>query len=258
MCLLLLAIKSKPGYKLVLAANRDEYYDRPTAPACFWNEAPDLLAGQDLLAGGTWLGITRTGRIAAITNYRDPATLKSRAPSRGKLVTGFLMGGEVSPPAFIEELSHEADQYNGFNLVLGSKERLWWYSNRAREARILDPGYHGLSNHLLDTPWPKVVRSKKAFAALVAKEGSPVPESLFHLLADRRTAPDENLPDTGVGLEWERILSAVFIASPTYGTRSTTLVLIDDQDNVTFLERTYRGREPGSHEERRYEFTIGS
>lgn len=257
MCLLLLAIKRKAGYKLVLAANRDEYYDRPTAPARFWKEAPNLLAGQDLRAGGTWLGITRNGRIAAITNYRDPATLKSRAPSRGKLVTRFLLGNS-SPRALIDGLAQEGNRYNGFNLVLGTKDSLWWYSNRAKNPRSLDPGYYGLSNHLLDTPWPKVVQGKESFTALLSQDGSPAPESLFHMLGDRRVAPDESLPDTGVGLEWERILSSVFITSPTYGTRSSTLVFIDNDDKVSFLERTFTGQYPEHQEECRYEFSIGS
>lgn len=257
MCLLLMAIKRKPGYKLVLAANRDEYYDRPTAPARFWKEAPDLLAGQDLRAGGTWLGITRNGRIAAITNYRDPATLKSHAPSRGKLVTRFLLGS-LSPRAFIDGLTKEGTLYNGFNIVLGTKDGLWWYSNRAKEPRCLVPGYYGLSNRLLDTPWPKVVQTKKSFAALLAPEGPPPVESIFHMLTDHRVAPDEDLPDTGVGLEWERILSSAFITSPTYGTRSSTLVFIDDEDKVTFLERTYNGNDPGHQEGCRYEFPVRS
>ena len=201
------------------------------------------------------MGITRNGRIAAITNYRDPTTLKSNAPSRGELVTRFLLGN-ASPRAFIDGLAHEGDHYNGFNLVLGTKDGLWWYSNRAKEPRSLGPGYYGLSNHLLDTPWPKVVQSKESFTALLSQEGSPAPEPLFHMLADRRVAPDGDLPDTGVGLEWERILSPIFITSPAYGTRSSTLVLIDDEDRVTFLERIYDRKNRSGQETCQYRFPI--
>ena len=256
MCLLLLALSPRPGYKLGLAANRDEYYDRPTAPVEFWKEAPDLLAGKDLRAGGTWLGITRTGRIAAITNYRDPSTIKEHAPSRGELVTRFLMGSD-SPEAFIEKLIQAGDRYNGFNLVLGVQDALFGYSNRGKGALYeFTSGYYGLSNHLLDTPWPKVAWSKESFAALLSQEGAPSSESFFQMLGDRRVAPDESLPDTGVGLEWERTLSPVFIASPTYGTRSSTLLLIDEEDHVIFLERTYSRSDVNLHETRQYAFTI--
>ncbi len=255
MCLLLLAVNAAPGYKLVLAANRDEYYDRPTAPAEFWKETPELLAGRDLRAGGTWLGITRTGRLAAITNYRDPASVKERAPSRGALVTQFLTGHD-SPGVFIDTLLKQGDPYNGYNLILGGTGELLWHSNRGRGARALTPGYYGLSNHLLDTPWPKVVWSKKTFADLLSQSDKPPVEALFHMLGNQRVAPDASLPDTGVGPEWERVLSPVFISSPTYGTRSSTIVFVDAEDRVTFLERTFSPENPDYHETRRYAFTM--
>ena len=255
MCLLLLALHPRPGCKLLLAANRDEYYDRPTAPAEFWKEAPDLLAGKDLRAGGTWLGITRTGRIAAITNFRDPSAIQEHAPSRGELVTRFLTGND-SPGAFIDTLVQEGNPYNGYNLVLGAQGKLFWYSNRGKGPHALTSGYYGLSNHLLDTPWPKVAWSKKTFAALFSQPGTPSTESLFHMLGNRRVATDDSLPDTGVGLEWERILSPVFITSPTYGTRSSTILLIDEENRVTFLEKTYHPENPDHHETHHYEFAI--
>ncbi len=238
MCLLLLAVQKHPDYKLILAANRDEYYERPTAPAAFWNEAPHLLAGKDLRAGGTWLGITKQGRIAAITNYRDPASIKTNAPSRGRLVSGFLLGQEI-PEQFLEKLVEEQDQYNGFNLIIGERDQLYWFSNRADGAHKLSPGIYGISNRLLDTPWPKVTRSKEAMARLISEEKNPSQEALFQMLLDHTVAGDEQLPDTGVGMEWERILSPIFITSPTYGTRSSTIVLIDRQNRVTFTEKTF-------------------
>lgn len=254
-CLILLALNPGPGCKLLLAANRDEYYDRPTAPAGFWKEAPDLLAGKDLRAGGTWLGVTKTGRIAGITNYRDPSAVKKHAPSRGGLVTRFLKGRE-SPGAFIDMLEREGTFYNGYNLMLGAQGKLFWYSNRGKGPHTLTSGYYGLSNHLLDTPWPKVAWGKKTFAALFSNADAPSNTSLFEMLRNRRVAADDSLPDTGVGLEWERILSPVFIAGPAYGTRSSTIVRIDEENRMTFLERTFHPGNPDNHETHRFEFMI--
>ncbi len=239
MCLILLALKSHPACKLILAANRDEYYDRPTAPAAFWKGAPDLLAGKDLRAGGTWLGITTKGRIAAITNYRDLASDKNQAISRGKLVADFLLGQE-SAIDYLTGLEQQANEYNGFNLIIGEKkDGLYWYSNRSNMRRNLAPGVHGVSNHLLNTPWPKVTWGKEGLNRVLLKQESPSPKELFRLLQDRRIPDDDTLPDTGAGPEWERIVSPIFIESPTYGTRSSTIVLIDQHDHVTFIERTF-------------------
>jgi uncharacterized protein with NRDE domain len=254
MCLLLLAVQEHPHYKLVLAANRDEYYARPTAPAAFWDEVPHLLAGKDLRAGGTWLGITKQGRIAAITNYRDPATNKTNAPSRGKLVTGFLLGQE-SPKHFLEGLAQEKDRYNGFNLIIGDNDQLYWFSNRADGAHKLSSGVYGLSNRLLDTPWPKVTRSKDAMARLISEQESLSQDGLFHLLRDRTVAGDNQLPDTGVGTAWERILSPIFITSPTYGTRASTIILIEQQNFITITEKTFND-EPEHATSVAYEFQI--
>ncbi|HEX9023890.1 MAG TPA: NRDE family protein [Geobacteraceae bacterium] len=240
MCLILLAVNTHPMYRLIVAANRDEFYERPTAPAAFWGDAPDLMAGRDLRSGGTWLGVTRTGRIAAITNYRDPRQEKRDAPSRGHLVSGFLTG-----PMAIEEylrfLQREGAAYNGFSLIFGNPGRLCFFSNRDGEPRILQQGIHGLSNHLLDTPWPKVARGKEALARVVAKGEIVRPEELFAVLADRTIAADELLPDTGVGIELERLLSPLFTAAPAYGTRSSTVILCGRDGRVTFCERTFNG-----------------
>jgi uncharacterized protein with NRDE domain len=238
MCLLLMALNTHSTYPLILLANRDEYYDRPTASARFWDEAPSVLAGKDLRAGGTWLGITRTGRIAAVTNYRDPASIKQGLPSRGRLVSDFLLG-QRGPEEYIDILDREAGKYNGFNLIIGDKGLLYWYSNRGHGVQSLGPGIYGLSNHLLDTPWPKVARGKEALANLISEQGAPPLEDFFDILADRTIADDLFLPHTGVELEWERILSPIFIVSPTYGTRSSTVMLIDADNQVTFVEKTF-------------------
>ena len=238
MCLILLAIDKHPEYKLVMAANRDEFYDRPSAPAHFWEQAPELLAGRDLRAGGTWLGMTRQGRLGMITNYRDPASIKQNAPSRGRLLSHFLLTQDSSLD-FLLGVQQERDQYNGFNLIVGDQNQLYWYSNRNGDPLPLTPGLYGLSNHLLDTPWPKVARGKDLMANLLAKQTHPSPSTLFRLLKDRTIPPDDTLPHTGVGLEWERMLSPIFISSPSYGTRSSTVLLIDQQDRVTFVERTF-------------------
>jgi uncharacterized protein with NRDE domain len=238
MCLLLLALQAHPVYKLIIMANRDEFYDRPTAQAAFWDERSDILAGRDLRAGGTWFGITRNGRIAAITNYRDPAALRSEAPSRGRLVSDFLKGGE-DPETYLSGLALNAERYNGFNLIVGLQDQLSWYSNQGHGIQRITSGIHGLSNHLLNTPWPKVSRGKAALNAILSNSPVLLPDALFDILLDRSVPSDDRLPDTGVGIEWERILSPIFIAGPGYGTRSSTLLLIDREDRVTFLERTH-------------------
>jgi uncharacterized protein with NRDE domain len=256
MCLILLSFKSHPTYKLIIAANRDEYYDRPTAQATFWEESPDLLAGRDLRAGGTWIGITKKGRIATITNYRDPSTIKNHAPSRGKLVSNFLLG-EKSPVAYLDRLDQKADEYNGFSLIVGEKDELYWYSNRGDRPLNISPGIYGLSNHLLNTPWPKVTRGKEAMEHLLSEQNNPYPDALFEILLNRSIPDDDQLPDTGVELEWERILSPIFITSPTYGTRASTLLFIDQNDYVTFIESAFDS-ETDHTPTVRYEFQIKS
>ena len=239
MCLILFAWKVHAAYPLVLAANRDEFTERPSAPAAFWDDAPDLLAGRDLRAGGTWLGITRGGRLAAITNYRDPASLKDGAPSRGQLVSDYLRSRE-GPEGYVQRLAPRAGLYNGFSLLAGDPAELIYYSNRGGAVR-LTPGIHGMSNHLLDTPWPKVDQGKQALERLLAGDQNPSPEALFDLLASRSRPTDDLLPDTGVGLEWERVLSPLFVESPDYGTRCSTVLLIDRQGVATFVERVFNG-----------------
>lgn len=238
MCLILFAYRWHPDYPLVLAANRDEFYDRPTAPLAFWPENPALLAGRDLAAGGTWLGVSRQGRLAAITNYRDPANFRPQAPSRGPLVSDFLQGQEPAQ-AYLQQLQPRAADYNGFNLLLGDDQGLHYYSNQEDEPRVLGAGLYGLSNHLLNTPWPKVERGKRGLATALSRSADLVPETLWHVLGDRTQAPDEALPATGVSLDWERALSPLFIATAGYGTRSSTLLWIDAQHQVTVQEKSW-------------------
>lgn len=254
MCLILLAVRSHPDYKLVLAANRDEYYERPSEGPRFWEDLPRLLAGRDLVAGGTWLGITKSGRIAAVTNYRDPSRVKPNAPSRGNLVRGFL-AGDLDPPSYAEALRREKDRYNGFNVILGERDRIVWYSNRSDKPVSLRPGVYGLSNHLLDTPWPKIVRAKALFEKSISEGKDVVPEHVFRALEDRTPAPDDRLPRTGVPIEWERLLSPIFITSPTYGTRSSTVILIDRDDHVIFMDRTFNGH-PEPVSTAKFEFDL--
>jgi uncharacterized protein with NRDE domain len=251
MCLILLAHDVHPTYRLVVAANRDELYARPTEPAGFWDDAPGVLAGRDLTAGGTWMGITRGGRFAAVTNYRDTAPPPAGAPSRGHLVGAFLRG-DAAPAAYLEALADTAAGYAGFNLLVGDGEALGWISNRGGAPRMLRRGVYGLSNALLDTPWPKVVRGKSALRDALAGPEEGMERALFAALRDEAWAPDEALPDTGVGIERERALSSLFIVSPEYGTRASTVLLVARDGRALFVERRVT---PGraEMEERRFE-----
>jgi len=253
MCLILLSYHNHPSYGLILAANRDEFYDRPTAPLCFWPEAPNILAGRDLKSGGTWLGVTKTGRICAITNFRDPAVQMPDAPSRGFLVADYLKGSE-SPLAYLQKIKPDGQRYNGFNLLAGDESGIFWFSNRSGEISRLSPGIHGLSNHLLDTPWPKVAKGEKCLKKILSANEIGR-ESIFGLLSDRDMPADRDLPDTGVGIDWERILSPLFIKSDIYGTRSSSIVLIG-KEKITFTERTYFKNETGSMEHETRQFTL--
>jgi len=236
MCLILFAYHQHPRYPLILAANRDEYFQRPSAPANFWAEYPDLLAGKDLAEGGTWLGVTRQGRLAVITNYRDgqPGTTFTR--SRGKLTLDYLTA-VTAPRDYLQQLHCHRTQYNGFNLLVGDCQELYYYSNRQGDIRALKPGIYGLSNHLLNTPWPKVKAGRDSLRQAIEK--LPDTSALWSFLQSPNQAPDHQLPDTGVPLEWERLLSAAFIDSDDYGTRASTLLLIDNEGEVSFTELSY-------------------
>lgn len=236
MCLILLAHRAHPDYRLVVAANRDEWFRRPTAPAGFWPDAPEVFGGRDLEQKGTWLGITRGGRFAALTNYRDPANHRADAPSRGHLVSGFLSVA-TTPEAYVAALAPDAARYNGFGLLVGDGDSLCFYSNREGVIRALAPGIYGLSNHLLDEPWPKVRRGKAQLSDLLEKGVDE--ERLLRLLDDTDIADDHELPATGVGLERERQLSAMRILAGGYGTRSSTALLVREDGDVRFVERSF-------------------
>lgn len=243
MCLILFALDAHPLYKLVLAANRDEFYQRPTAPADFWTDAPEVFAGRDLAAGGTWLGITKTGRLAAVTNYRDPNAAPG-SKSRGDLTREFLTGNEPSAD-YLRNLARERGDYSGFNLLVGDFAKdaeLFYFSNRgSANAQKLTKGVYGLSNALLDTNWNKVETGKARFAKILQMSDEIFPADLFSLLSDRAAAPDAKLPATGVGLERERVLSPAFIETENYGTRLSTVLTITREGRINFIERTFVG-----------------
>jgi uncharacterized protein with NRDE domain len=241
MCLIVFALECHPRYRLVFAANRDEFFSRPSTPAGFWDDAPQVLAGRDLLGGGTWLGVTRGRRLAAVTNYRDPRAHLSDAPSRGALAADFLTG-TMTPEQYLAMVRREGGRYNGFSLLFGDDSGLFHYSNRGGDAARIPPGTHGLSNHLLDTPWPKVVAARERLERALLAD-LPEPEALFALLADPLPFPEPQLPDTGVGAERERLLSPLFITGSDYGTRSSTIIFIDRENRVTFMERSYDNRQ---------------
>lgn len=237
MCLIFIALKHHPKYKLIVAANRDEFYARKTAAASFWQDHPDILGGRDLEAMGTWLGMTRQGRICMVTNFRDLRNIKSNAPSRGHLVTEFLLEKNAAE-TFLSKLQPHARRYNGFSLIAGTVDELFYLSNYKEGIIQLNSGLFGLSNHLLETPWPKVEKGKRAIQDLL-KAQLVNRDDLFDVLSDETIGPDDLLPDTGVGLERERMLSPAFIKSPKYGTRCSTVVMVDYNDNVVFHERVY-------------------
>jgi uncharacterized protein with NRDE domain len=257
MCVVLMALDAHPSYSLVVAANRDEFYARPTRPMHWWQEPPGLLAGRDLRSGGTWMGVTRAGRFAVVTNVREPGRTRRDAPSRGLLVTDVLTT-HSSPPAFMERLADDGDRYNGFNLVAGTGGGLWAYSNRSRRPPVaIPPGVHGLSNALLDTPWPKVVGGVRELAASLGLGGAQLEDRLLEVLADRTTPPDRDLPDTGVGFDMERVLGSRFVVTTAYGTRASYVVLFGRDGVVRVTEQVFDHGEPAG-EPHRFTFTVGS
>jgi uncharacterized protein with NRDE domain len=243
MCLILFAYKYHPRYKLILSANRDEYYQRPSLPLDYWSDASTIIAGRDLRNNGTWLGITRTGRLAAVTNFRDPANFRSDAPSRGLLVKEYLTGTQ-SPRDYLEMISSKSASYNGFNLLVGDRHQIYYFSNYHLNIVKLDSGIHGLSNHLLNFAWPKVTTGKRRLKKLLDQSSEVVPEDLFTLLTDRTLPDDSQLPHTGIGLKWERILAPLFITSPEYGTRCSSVILVKKTGQIQFNERTYPSDNP--------------
>jgi uncharacterized protein with NRDE domain len=238
MCLLIVAWRSHPLYRLVVAGNRDEFHERPTAPLGWWNDEPGILAGRDLRAGGTWLGLARSGRFGLVTNFRDANGASTTAPSRGQLVPGFLCGDRPAA-GFLDALRPVAPEYAGFNLLLGDVRGLHYFTNVGDAApRALPPGIYGLSNHRLDEPWPKLVRTRQRFAAALA-DANPEPAQFFELLADRTPAEYESPPDRGLPPDLERALSAPFVRHDRYGTRCSTVVLVGHSGHTVVLERRF-------------------
>lgn len=250
MCLIVIGWRASADFPLLVAANRDEWRDRPARAAHWWEDHPQILAGRDLQAGGTWMGVTRRGRFAAVTNFRDPSDRRSTARSRGELVTQFLLSA-AAPADFLAGIAARASDYNGFNLVVGDGASLWYFGSREGDAREIEPGVHGLSNHVLDEPWPKVTRGRAAMErALAAADPTP---ALFDLLGDRGGVPDGDLPDTGVGIEWERRLASALITGADYGTRASTVMSLTAAGEVRFEERT-RAADGGESGRQKYAF----
>jgi uncharacterized protein with NRDE domain len=236
MCLLAFAWKVHPDHPLILAGNRDERHTRASAAAGFWPDAPEVLAGRDLEAGGTWLGVTSAGRCAVVTNYREGLNPPKARRSRGALTSEFLLG--MMPAAdYVQMAQRRADEYGAFSLVCGDRDSLWYFSNRGGEPAALAPGIHALSNHLLDTPWPKVEMAKTRLKATL-DSGTLSDAALFRLLADRSPA-QSGLPDTGIGPELERRVSAAFVQDPVYGTRCSSIVMLHKDGSLHFTERRF-------------------
>ncbi|MBO0589286.1 NRDE family protein [Sporosarcina sp. E16_8] len=238
MCLINFHYDDHPTYKLIVAANRDEFYERPTASAEYWTDQPNILAGRDLVHMGTWFGVTKLGRFAAVTNYRNPREVSVDKKTRGDIVTDFL-AGNVSPKVFLEKLKERKDDYAGFNILVGDVDSLFYFSNKQAEILEVSAGTHGLSNQLLNTAWPKVVQGRTKLRDYVMANAIIDTDVLFDIISDTEVVSDPLLPNTGVGLDLERQLSPLFIKMPTYGTRSSTALLVGHDQSITFVERTF-------------------
>ncbi|MEO0556846.1 MAG: NRDE family protein [Bacteroidota bacterium] len=249
MCLVLFALDAHPTQRLVVLANRDEFYARPTAPSSWWRDAPDVLAGRDLEAGGTWMGITRSGRWTAVTNVRDPSSIRTDVRSRGDLTRAFLTS-DVSARQYVADVFRQRDAYNGFNLLVGDTQETWIVSTRLSEPRQLEAGIYGLSNDTLDTPWPKVQRGKDGLKRLLDSDEIHG-QAAFAVLSDAEPASDADLPDTGVGLAWERALSSPFIQMERYGTRTSTVLTVSSDGRAAWAERPHL-----SDDDRSYSFRL--
>lgn len=240
MCLILIGWEAHPDYRLVIVSNRDEFFERPSAPMHWWDDVP-VLAGRDLTAGGSWLTLSAAGRFCAVTNVRDFSRPETGARSRGQIPVGFSAGTEA-PGEYLANLP--ADEFTGYNALATDLDTLWWANNWAGAALPLAAGIYGVSNAALDTPWPKVVDGKRRFTEVLA--ASAEPEEFFAALADRKAPPDHLLPDTGVGLEIERLVSPAFITSPDYGTHASTVLRIGRDGHYDIEERRFlRGEETG-------------
>ncbi len=235
MCLILFAGGKHADSPLIAIANRDEFYARPTRTAHWWDEA-DILAGRDLEAGGTWLGLNRRGHFAAVTNVREPGGMKPGKKTRGDLTRDYLAGSDGAK-AYLQRLSVHDQDYAGFNLLLGDSRGLWFYSNREQVIRSIEAGVYGISNGAFDESWPKLSSGKDELEALL--DGDIDVAQLMEILTDHRIAEDHELPSTGVALDIERLLSSRFIRSPDYGTRACSVVTMDRDQGIRFCEQNY-------------------
>jgi len=254
MCILFIAVNQHPDYPLIIAANRDEFHERPTAQSHFWPDHKMLLAGRDLRAQGTWMGMNRNGRISALTNVRDPQKILPEATSRGELVTHFLLNND-SQNKYLDTLQMTKDNYNGYNLLFGDWHDLWVYNNHTDQIDKLRPGFYGLSNADLNSPWPKINQGVTQLKAHCLQSTKIDTDKLFDILLDQTQSTDDLLPKTGVPIDWERKLSSVFIKSAEYGTRSATLLLIDRNDNVNWIEHTFNPQGQNIHQQQ-FSFKI--
>ena len=246
MCLLAVAWHVHPAYRLVVAANRDEFYARDTQPAHHWSDHPEVFAGRDVRAGGTWMGVTADGRFAALTNVRGgvlvPEDGAPPPPSRGSLVSDYL-SGEMNAATYVESVAAMAEQYSGFNLLVADQDQLWWCSNHS-EPQQLGPGVYGLSNASLDTPWPKTTAATTAMrAALSQPDAATMEAALFAAMADRTLPPMDDvprsdLPESEMPAERLQRLAACMVITDDYGTRASSVVTIDQAGLVSMEERT--------------------
>lgn len=237
MCLITFAYKKHKKYKLIIVANRDEFYQRPTTTANQWEDEPNIIAGRDLKGNGTWMGFHKNGRFSALTNYRDGFNEKQNAPSRGHLVTSFLLSQNDSQE-HLQQLTETAALYNGYNLLAYDGKDLGYYSNQIEKPQILESGIYGLSNSTLDVSWPKVNKAISGLEALIQQDEIDVNKA-FAIMQNKTIAPDDELPNTNIPIKWERLLSAMYIESPEYGTRCSTVFLLDYDGNYHFEERSY-------------------
>ena len=237
MCLISFSWQPEAKFPLILVANRDEFYARPTEQVHYWQDNPDILGGRDLQANGSWLAVNKKGRFAAVTNFREIPVIQGEL-SRGNLVRDFLETDQ-SPEEYLEIIHRQADKYSGFNLLIGDKHGIFYYSNRMNKIIGLKPGVHALCNHLLDTPWPKLNAAKQGLSSAINCDNHCQPETLISMMNDASQASDATLPSTGISLERERLLSSRFIASNDYGTRNTSVLMLDDKGKLRWLEQNY-------------------
>ncbi|WP_394224014.1 NRDE family protein [Alteromonas gracilis] len=260
MCILFIANNMRDDYPLIIAANRDEFYARPTAPSTFWENHPHLLAGKDLEANGTWMGVTRNGNIAALTNVRDPHNINKNAVTRGELVANWLKQDPLNEKRlartqYLDTLKNSRHQYNGYNLLFGHVSTLNVYNNVNNSTHLIENGVYGLSNADIATPWPKVTQGVTELNNYVTQRASIRENDLFDILRHDNKAEDAQLPDTGVGYEWEKALSSIFIQTEKYGTRTSTLLLVDKNNTITWKERCF-SEKGEALETRAFSFSI--